>query len=107
MYKRQAKDAIDQDAKTAQEATNNANTDSDVKKATDNGQLAIDKDVANAAIDNAAAGKKAEIAKSPLTDAEKQALDQQVDQDVYKRQIQILPLFLVGLSAGLMNYHGG
>ncbi|WCT60519.1 DUF1542 domain-containing protein [Limosilactobacillus portuensis] len=80
--KQAAKDAIDQDAKTAQEAINNANTDSDVKKATDNGQLAIDKDVANAAIDNAAAGKKAEIAKSPLTDAEKQALDQQVDQQV-------------------------
>lgn len=80
--KQVAKDAIDQDAKTAQEAINNANTDSDVKKATDNGQLAIDKDVANAAIDNAAAGKKAEIAKSPLTDAEKQALDQQVDQQV-------------------------
>ena len=80
--KQAAKDAIDQDTKTAQEAINNANTDSDVKKATDNGQLAIDKDVANAAIDNAAAGKKAEIAKSPLTDAEKQALDQQVDQQV-------------------------
>ncbi|WP_251575486.1 DUF1542 domain-containing protein [Limosilactobacillus agrestimuris] len=78
--KQVAKDAIDHDAKTAQEAINNANTDSDVKKATDNGQLAIDKDVANAAIDNAAAGKKAEIAKSPLTSDEKQDLNNQVDQ---------------------------
>lgn len=78
--KQAAKDAIDQDAKTAQEAINNANTDSDVKKATDNGQLAIAKDVANAAIDNAAAGKKAEIAKSPLTSDEKQDLNNQVDQ---------------------------
>lgn len=87
--KQAAKDAIDQDAKTAQDAINNANTDSDVKKATDNGQLAIDKDVANAAIDNAAAGKKAEIAKSPLTDAEKQALDHQVDQQVQKAKDNI------------------
>ena len=78
--KQVAKDAIDHDANTAQEAINNANTDSDVKKATDNGQLAIDKDVANAAIDNAAAGKKAEIAKSPLTSDEKQDLNNQVDQ---------------------------
>lgn len=87
--KQAAKDAIDQDAKTAQDAINNANTDSDVKKATDNGQLAIDKNVANVAIDNAAAGKKAEIAKSPLTDAEKQALDHQVDQQVQKAKDNI------------------
>ena len=94
--KQAAKDAIDQDAKAAQEAINNANTDNDVKKATDNGQLAIDKDVANAAIDNAAAGKKAEIAKSPLTDAEKQALDQQVDQQVQTAKSNIAKAMTTG-----------
>ena len=78
--KQAAKDQIDSDAKTAQEAINNAKTNDDVKKAADNGTLAIDKDVANAAIDNALAGKKAEISNSPLTDEEKTALNNEVDQ---------------------------
>ncbi|OYS39888.1 DUF1542 domain-containing protein, partial [Lactobacillus taiwanensis] len=78
--KQAAKDQIDSDAKKAQEAIDNAKTNDDVKKATDDGTLAIDKDVANAAIDNAVAGKKAEISKSPLTDEEKAALNNEVDQ---------------------------
>ncbi|QTQ39216.1 DUF1542 domain-containing protein [Lactobacillus taiwanensis] len=78
--KQAAKDQIDSDAKTAQDAINNAKTNEDVKKAVDDGRLAIDKDVANAAIDNAVAGKKAEISKSPLTDEEKAALNNEVDQ---------------------------
>ena len=78
--KQAAKDQIDSDAKKAQEAIDNAKTDDEVSGAVDNGKLAIDKDVANAAIDNAAAGKKAEIAKSPLTDEEKTALNNEVDQ---------------------------
>ncbi|MCC4435009.1 DUF1542 domain-containing protein [Limosilactobacillus reuteri] len=78
--KQAAKDQIDSDAKTAQEAINNAKTNDDVKKAADNGTLAIDKDVANAAIDNAVAGKKAEISNSSLTDEEKTALNNEVDQ---------------------------
>ena len=78
--KQAAKDQIDSDAKTAQDAINNAKTNDDVKKAADNGTLAIDKDVANAAIDNAVAGKKAEISNSPLTDEEKTALNNEVDQ---------------------------
>ncbi len=78
--KQAAKDQIDSDAKTAQDAINNAKTNDDVKKAADNGTLAIDKDVANAAIDNAVAGKKAEISNSSLTDEEKAALNNEVDQ---------------------------
>ncbi|MCC4382296.1 DUF1542 domain-containing protein [Limosilactobacillus reuteri] len=78
--KQVAKDQIDSDAKKAQEAIDNAKTDDEVNSAVDNGQLAIDKDVANAAIDNAVAGKKAEIAKAPLTDEEKTALNNEVDQ---------------------------
>ena len=78
--KQAAKDQIDSDAKTAQDAINNAKTNDDVKKAADNGTLAIDKDVANAAIDNAVAGKKAEISNSSLTDEEKAALNSEVDQ---------------------------
>ncbi|KOH01957.1 hypothetical protein LJ16_06095, partial [Lactobacillus johnsonii 16] len=78
--KQAAKDQIDSDAKKAQDAINNAKTNDDVKKAIDDGTLAIDKDVANAAIDNAVAGKKAEISKSPLTDEEKAALNNEVDQ---------------------------
>ncbi len=78
--KQVAKDQIDSDAKKAQDAINNAKTNDDVKKAIDDGTLAIDKDVANAAIDNAVAGKKAEISKSPLTDEEKTALNNEVDQ---------------------------
>ncbi len=78
--KQAAKDQIDSDAKKAQEAINNAKTDDEVNSAVDNGKLAIDKDIANAAIDNAAAGKKAEIAKSPLTDEEKTALNNKVAQ---------------------------
>ncbi len=78
--KQAAKDQIDSDAKKAQEAIDNAKTNDDVKKATDDGTLAIDKDVSNAAIDNAVAGKKAEISKSSLTDEEKDALNNQVDQ---------------------------
>ena len=78
--KQAAKDQIDSDAKKAQEAIDNAKTDDEVNSAVDNGKLAIDKDVANAAIDNAAAGKKAEIAKSPLTDEEKTALNNEVAQ---------------------------
>ena len=78
--KQAAKDQIDSDAKTAQDAINNAKTNDDVKKAADDGTLAIDKDVANAAIDNAVAGKKAEISNSPLTDEEKTALNNEVDQ---------------------------
>ncbi|WP_427830507.1 DUF1542 domain-containing protein [Limosilactobacillus reuteri] len=78
--KQVAKDQIDSDAKTAQEAINSAKTNDDVKKAADNGTLAINKDVANAAIDNAVAGKKAEISNSPLTDEEKTALNNEVDQ---------------------------
>ena len=70
--KQAAKDQIDSDAKTAQEAINNAKTNDDVKKAADDGTLAIDKDVANAAIDNAVAGKLKEI-QDPLTTEEKQA----------------------------------
>ena len=78
--KQAAKDQIDRDATKAQEAINNAKTNDDVKKAGDSGTLAIDKDVANAAIDNAVAGKKAEISKTPLTDEEKTALNNEVDQ---------------------------
>ena len=78
--KQVAKDQIDSDAKKAQDAINNAKTNDDVKKAVDDGKLAIDKDIANAAIDNAVAGKKAEISKSPLTDEEKAALNNEVDQ---------------------------
>ncbi len=78
--KQAAKDQIDSDAKKAQDAINNAKNNDDVKKAIDDGTLAIDKDVANAAIDNAVAGKKAEISKSPLTDEEKIALNNEVDQ---------------------------
>ncbi len=78
--KQAAKDQIDSDAKTAQDAINNAKTNDDVKKAAGDGTLTIDKDVANAAIDNAVAGKKAEISKSPLTDEEKTALNNEVDQ---------------------------
>ncbi len=78
--KQAAKDQIDSDAQQAQEVINNAKTNDDVKKAVDEGRLAIDKDVANAAIDNAVAGKKAEIAKSSLTDEEKAALNDEVDQ---------------------------
>ncbi len=79
--KQAAKDQIDSDAKKAQEAINNAKTDDDVKKAADAGTLTIDKDVANAAIDNAVAGKKAEIAKAPLTTDEAKALNDLVDQE--------------------------
>uniref|UniRef100_UPI00242B4EE8 DUF1542 domain-containing protein n=1 Tax=Lactobacillus intestinalis TaxID=151781 RepID=UPI00242B4EE8 len=78
--KQAAKDQIDSDATKAQEAINNAKTNDDVKKAADAGTLAIDKDVANAAIDNAVAGKKAEISNSSLTDEEKTALNNEVDQ---------------------------
>ncbi|UTW41098.1 DUF1542 domain-containing protein [Lactobacillus intestinalis] len=78
--KQAAKDQIDSDAKKAQDAINNAKTNDDVKKAVDDGKLVIDKDVANAAIDNAVAGKKAEISKSSLTDEEKAALNNEVDQ---------------------------
>ncbi|GFI19895.1 DUF1542 domain-containing protein [Lactobacillus johnsonii] len=78
--KQAAKDQIDSDAKKAQEAIDNAKTNDDVKKAIDDGTLAIDKDVANAAIDNAVAGKKSEISKSPLTDEEKTALNNEVDE---------------------------
>ena len=69
--KQAAKDQIDSDAKTAQDAINNAKTDNDVNTSVDNGKVAIDKDVANAAIDNAVAGKLKEI-KDPLTTEEKQ-----------------------------------
>ena len=78
--KQVAKDQIDSDAKKAQDAINNAKTNDDVKNAVDDGKLAIDKDIANAAIDNAVAGKKAEISNSPLTDEEKAALNNEVDQ---------------------------
>ncbi|MDO4457958.1 MAG: DUF1542 domain-containing protein, partial [Ligilactobacillus murinus] len=81
-----AKDQIDSDAKTAQEAINNAKINDDVKKAVDDGKLAIDKDIANAAIDNAVAGKKAEISNSPLTDEEKAALNNEVDQKAQAAQ---------------------
>ncbi|MBB1109220.1 DUF1542 domain-containing protein, partial [Limosilactobacillus sp. pH52_RY] len=64
----------------AQDAINNAKTNDDVKKAVDAGTLTIDKDVANAAIDNAVAGKKNEISNSPLTDEEKTALNNEVDE---------------------------
>ena len=64
--KQAAKDQIDANAKTAQDAINNAKTNADVTNAVDNGKLAIDKNVANAVIDNAAAGKLKEI-KVPLT----------------------------------------
>ena len=79
--KQAAKDQIDSDAKKAQDAIDNAKTNDDVKKAVDDGKLVIDKDVANAAIDNAVAGKKAEISKSPLTDEEKAALNNEVDEE--------------------------
>ncbi len=79
--KQAAKDQIDSDAKKAQEVIDNAKTADEVKTAVDNGQLAIDKDVANAAIDNAVAGKKAEIAKAPLTTDEAKALNDLVDQE--------------------------
>ena len=79
--KQAAKDQIDSDAKKAQEAIDNAKTDDEVNTAVDNGKLAIDKDVANAAIDNAVAGKKAEIAKAPLTTDEAKTLNDLVDQE--------------------------
>ena len=78
--KQAAKDQIDSDAKKAQDAINNAKTNDGVKKAVDDGKLVINKDVANAAIDNAVAGKKAEISNSPLTDEEKTALNNEVDE---------------------------
>ena len=78
--KQAAKDQIDSDATKAQEAINNAKTNDDVKNALNDGKLAIDKDVANAAIDNAVAGKKDAISKTPLTDEEKTALNNEVDQ---------------------------
>ncbi|MCD7133290.1 DUF1542 domain-containing protein, partial [Limosilactobacillus balticus] len=78
--KQTVKDQIDSDAKNAQDTINNAKTNDDVKKAVDAGTLVIDKDVANAAIANAVAGKKAEISNSPLTDEEKTALNNKVDQ---------------------------
>ncbi|TGY55659.1 DUF1542 domain-containing protein, partial [Limosilactobacillus reuteri] len=78
--KQTVKDQIDSDAKNAQDTINNAKTNDDVKKAAADGTLAIDKDVANAAIDNAIAGKKSEISNLPLTDEEKTALNNEVDQ---------------------------
>ncbi|WP_304682314.1 DUF1542 domain-containing protein, partial [Lactobacillus taiwanensis] len=84
--KQAAKDQIDSEAKKAQEAIDNAKSNDDVKKAIDDGTLAIDKDVANAAIDNAVAGKKAEISKSPLTDEEKTALNNEVDEKAQAAQ---------------------
>ena len=64
-----------------------------LRRRVDAGTLAIDKDVANAAIDNAVAGKKAEISKSPLTDEEKTALNNEVDQKHKRLKKQsIMPL---------------
>ncbi|WP_423789727.1 DUF1542 domain-containing protein [Limosilactobacillus oris] len=77
--KQAAKEQIDQDAKQAQEIIDQATTDGAVKDAVDNGQLTIAKDVAKAAIDNAAAGKKAAINAAGLTDAQKAALNSEVD----------------------------
>lgn len=73
--KQAAKEQIDQDAKQAQEIIDQATTDGAVKDAVDNGQLTI----AKAAIDNAAAGKKAAINAAGLTDAQKAALNSEVD----------------------------
>lgn len=77
--KQAAKEQIDQDAKQAQEIIDQATTDGAVKDAVDNGQLTIAKDVAKATIDNAAAGKKAAINAAGLTDAQKAALNSEVD----------------------------
>ncbi|MDB6249644.1 DUF1542 domain-containing protein, partial [Lactobacillus amylovorus] len=69
------------DAKTAQEAINKATTNDDVTSATNTGKLAIDKAVANAAIDNAVAGKKAEISNAKdLSSDDVKALNNEVDQ---------------------------
>lgn len=73
--KQAAKEQIDQDAKQAQEILDQATTDGAVKDAIENGQLTI----AKAAIDNAAAGKKAAINAAGLTDAQKAALNSEVD----------------------------
>lgn len=76
-----AKAQVDADAKTAQEAINKATTNDDVTSATNTGKLAIDKAVANAVIDNAVAGKKAEINNvKDLSSDDVKALNNEVDQ---------------------------
>lgn len=76
-----AKAQVDADAKTAQEAINKATTNDDVTSATNTGKLAIDKAVANAVIDNAVAGKKAEISNvKDLSSDDVKALNNEVDQ---------------------------
>ncbi|WP_276804188.1 DUF1542 domain-containing protein [Lactobacillus hominis] len=80
--KQAAKDQIDNDAKNAQNAIDDAKNDTDVNNAIDAGKLAIDKTVANAAIDNEAAGKNKEIAGSPLTTDEQNKWRNQVANEV-------------------------
>lgn len=76
-----AKAQVDADAKTAQEAINKATTNDAVTSATNTGKLAIDKAVANAVIDNAVAGKKAEISNvKDLSSDDVKALNNEVDQ---------------------------
>lgn len=76
-----AKAQVDADAKTAQEVINKATTNDDVTSATNTGKLAIDKAVANAVIDNAVAGKKAEISNvKDLSSDDVKALNNEVDQ---------------------------
>ncbi|ADZ07539.1 hypothetical protein LAC30SC_07135 [Lactobacillus amylovorus] len=71
--KQAAKDQVDTDAKNAQDAIDNAKTAADVNNAADNGKIAIDKTVADAAIDNAVAGKIKDV-KAPLTTDEQKTL---------------------------------
>ncbi len=73
--KQAAKDQIDTDAKNAQDVIDNAKTDTDVNNAADNGKLAIDKTVANAAIDNAVAGKVKDVKSLLTTDEQKTLTD--------------------------------
>lgn len=64
---------IDTDVKNAQDAIDNAKTDADVNNTADNGKIAIDKTVADAAIDNAVAGKIKDV-KAPVTTDEQKTL---------------------------------
>ena len=71
--KQAAKDQVDTDVKNAQDAIDNAKTDADVNNTADNGKIAIDKTVADAAIDNAVAGKIKDV-KAPVTTDEQKTL---------------------------------
>ncbi|WP_270512631.1 DUF1542 domain-containing protein [Limosilactobacillus portuensis] len=71
--KDKAKENLDKQVQDAKDAIDNAKNDADVNNAADNGKLAIDKTVADAAIDNAVAGKIKDV-KAPLTTDEQKTL---------------------------------